>query len=74
MLDPNDQVINSSNYLSKLVSMGIYNFTKNIDAIAYLIDNPNTYKDVANFQLLGNNNFQEEIDLEEFVPRKKNTI
>ena len=47
-------VVNSPQYLSELVSMGIYNFTRNIDAIAYLVDNPNTYKDVAQFHLLGN--------------------
>lgn len=47
-------VVNSPQYLSELVSMGIYNFTRNIDAVAYLIDNPNTYKDVAQFHLLGN--------------------
>ena len=46
-------VVNSPQYLSELVSMGIYNFTRNIDAIAYLIDNPNSYKDVAQFHLLG---------------------
>lgn len=46
-------VVNSPQYLSELVSMGIYNFTRNIDAIAYLIDNPNTYKDVAQFHMLG---------------------
>lgn len=44
--------VNSSVYLSQLVSMGIYNFTKNLDAIAFLIDNPNTYKDVASFHQL----------------------
>lgn len=48
-------IVNSPQYLSELVSMGIYNFTRNIDAIAYLIDNPNTYKDVAQFHLLGGN-------------------
>ena len=58
LLDDSD-VVNSPKYLSELVSMGIYNFTRNIDAIAYLIDNPNTYKDVAQFHLLGNDNFQE---------------
>ena len=46
-------VVNSPQYLSELVSMGIYNFTRNIDAVAYLIDNPNTYKDVAQFHMLG---------------------
>lgn len=47
-------VVNSEQYMSELVSMGIYNFTRNIDAIPYLIDNPNTYKDVAQFHILGN--------------------
>ena len=46
-------VVNSPQYLSELVSMGVYNFTRNIDAIAYLIDNPNSYKDVAQFHLIG---------------------
>jgi len=46
-------VVNSEQYLSELVSMGIYNFTRNIDAVEYLISNPNTYKDVAPFHLLG---------------------
>ena len=46
-------VVNSPQYLSELVSMGIYNFTRNIDAISYLIDNPNSYKDVAQFHLIG---------------------
>jgi hypothetical protein len=50
LLDPNDQVINSSNYLSKLVSVGIYNFTTNLDGINYLMQHTNSYKDVANFQ------------------------
>ncbi len=46
-------VVNSPQYLSELVSMGIYNFTRNIDAIVYLVDNPNSYKDVAQFHMLG---------------------
>ena len=46
-------MVNSQQYLSELVSMGIYNFTRNIDAIAYLIDNPNSYKDVAQFHMIG---------------------
>ena len=54
LLDPNDQVINSSNYLSKLVSVGIYNFTTNLDGINYLMQHTNSYKDVANFQNIQN--------------------
>lgn len=45
-------IVNSPTYLSQLVSMGIYNFTKNLDSVKYLIDNPNTYKDVAAYHQL----------------------
>ena len=51
LLDDSPKV-NSPVYLSQLVSMGIYNFTKNVDAITFLMDNPNTYKDVASFHQL----------------------
>lgn len=34
-------------FLSKIISMGIYNFTTNIDGVNYLLSNPNTYRDVA---------------------------
>lgn len=49
-------VVNSQQYCSELVSMGIYNFTRNIDDIVFLIDNPNSYKDVAQYHMLGNDN------------------
>lgn len=42
----------STEYLSKLISMGIYNFTKNIEGIMYLYNNPNSYRDVAHIQQL----------------------
>ncbi len=44
--------VNSPLYLSQLVSMGIYNFTKSINTISFLINNPNSYKDVAGYQRL----------------------
>ncbi len=53
LLDNDSEVVNSPEYISELVSFGIYNFTKNINAIPYLIDNPNSYKDVAQFHLVG---------------------
>lgn len=40
----------SSEFISKLISVGIYNFTKNVDGILYLMSHPNSYKDVANLQ------------------------
>ncbi len=45
-------MVNSGAYLSQLVSMGIYNFTRNINAVKFLIDNPNSYKDVAQYHNL----------------------
>jgi len=45
-------VANSDYFISQLISMGIYNFTRSIDNIKYLIDNSNTYKDVAQYHNL----------------------
>ncbi len=44
----------SPDYLSKLISMGIYNFTKNADGVMYLYNNPNSYRDVAQYHQLDN--------------------
>ena len=46
LLDDSEQSTDRS-YLSKLISMGIYNFTKNSEGIMYLLSNPNSYRDVA---------------------------
>lgn len=45
-----DEECSSSNYLSSIISMGIYNFTNNINAVKQLIEQPNSYKDVAKIQ------------------------
>ena len=42
----------TSSFLSKLVSMGIYNFTTNIEGVKYLLEHQNTYKNVAHIQQL----------------------
>lgn len=42
----------SSEYLSKLISMGIYNFTTNLEGVMYLYNNPNSYRDVAHIHQL----------------------
>ena len=39
--------------LSKLIAMGIYNFTASVDGIMYLYNNPNSYRDVAQYHQLG---------------------
>lgn len=49
LLLDDSEVVNSPVYISQLISMGIYNFTSDVNTIKYLIDNPNQYKDVANY-------------------------
>lgn len=51
---PNNELYASSTYLSKIISMGIYNFTTNLDGVRYFLEHPNTYKDVAHIQQLSN--------------------
>jgi len=46
LIPPTSQLTNSM-FLSKLISMGYYNFTTNSDGIRYLLATPNTYRDVA---------------------------
>ena len=43
------QVINNGSFLGKLVENGIYNFTRNAAGVTYLLENPNTYEDVAQY-------------------------
>lgn len=50
----------TSVYLSRLIDIGIYNFTNNINAIKRLIARPNTYEDVKKLQVL--NTVSEEIE------------
>ena len=49
---PNNEASTSSSYLSKIISMGIYNFTTTVDGVKYFLEHPNTYKDVAHIQQL----------------------
>ncbi|MBE6156175.1 MAG: hypothetical protein E7161_00300 [Firmicutes bacterium] len=63
LLDDSPQV-NSSMYLSQLVSVGIYNFTRSVDAIPFLIEHSNSYKDVASYQNFNANSGN-------FVPTKE---
>jgi hypothetical protein len=51
LLDDSDESQLSS-YLSKLISIGIYNFTRKNEGIMYLYNNPNTYRDVAHIHQL----------------------
>lgn len=51
LLDNNSEC-DSRSFLSQLISMGIYNFTKTKEGLEYLYNNPNSYKDVAHIQQL----------------------
>lgn len=46
------QLMNDNSFLSKLISMGIYNFANNKESLLYLYNHPNTYKDVAHIHQL----------------------
>ena len=48
LLLDNSPETDTKSYLSKLISLGIYNFTKNADGINYLLVHPHTYRDVVN--------------------------
>ena len=44
--------MNDKQFLSKLISIGIYNFANTKESILYLYSNPNSYKDVAHIHSL----------------------
>lgn len=54
LLDKDDAISDSKPFLSKLVSIGIYNFTKDTNSLMYLYNNPNSYRDVAYYQDIDN--------------------
>lgn len=56
LLDKDDSISDSKQFLSRLVSMGIYNFTKDVNSLMYLYNNPNSYRDVAYYQNIEDNN------------------
>ncbi len=47
LLIPAQTQLANNSFLSKLISMGYYNFTTNLEGIEYLLEHPNGYKDVA---------------------------
>lgn len=49
VLDDESDQGSSREFLSQLISIGIYNFTKNVEGIMYLYNHPNTYRDVAQY-------------------------
>ena len=51
---------NDKDYLSQLISIGIYNFANTKESLMYLYNHPNTYKDVAHIHNISNNKSTEE--------------
>lgn len=76
LLLDDSQESSSPSYLSKLISMGIYNFTKNVEGIMYLYNNPNSYRDVAQYQQLDDIPAQstQNISGNSFTPRPSRII
>ena len=72
LLDKDDSISNSDIFLSRLVNMGIYNFTKDKNSLMYLYTNPNVYRDVAYLQKIdtGENN-NTTTDSSHFVPSRR---
>ena len=66
LLDKDDPISDSNKFLSKLVSIGIYNFTKDKDSLMYLYTNPNIYRDVAYLQTIDNKEENIENNTNEF--------
>ena len=47
LLIPSGTEASSNIFLSRLISLGYYNFTTNLDGLQYLMQHPNSYRDVA---------------------------
>lgn len=50
---PEGNSICTPNFLAQLVTLGIYNFTTNLEGVKYLLKKSNTYNDVAHIQKMG---------------------
>ena len=53
LLIPPSSMVANNYFLSKLISMGYYNFTTNGEGVMYLLTTPNTYKEVAHLHQVG---------------------
>lgn len=60
LLDGTDDTSNPT-FISQLVSMGIYNFAKDLDGIQYLYNSPNSYRDVAQYHQLQQQAMQQSV-------------
>lgn len=56
---PQGSQLCTPSFLSKLIDLGIYNFTTNIDGVKYLYNKPNTLKDVEHIKDIAKKKEQE---------------
>lgn len=66
VLENNDESVEPV-FISKLISLGIYNFTRNREGILYLVKNSNTYQDVAHLHQIKH---PSELGLKKIVKQK----
>ena len=71
LLDKDDPLSDSEEFLSKLVNMGIYNFTKDQNSLMYLYNNPNVYRDVAYLQKIDSSQINKPTSSSHLVPTKR---
>lgn len=70
LLDGTDDTCNPA-FISQIISMGIYNFARDVDGIQYLYNNPNSYRDVAQYHQLQAISAQQQVQVQ---PSKDNSI
>lgn len=56
LLLPSQSEVSGNMFLSKLISMGYYNFTTNLEGVEYLLQHPNSYRDVAHIHQIETSN------------------
>ena len=72
-LDPNSSDT-TPDFLSKIISMGIYNFTTNLEGLMYLYNNPNSYKDVSQYHKIDSLIVEEEAPKEVVKPNLVDSV
>lgn len=71
LLDKDDSISDSEQFLAKLVNMGIYNFTKDQNNLMYLYTNPNIYRDVAYLQKIVPEDNGNTTDSSHLIPNRR---
>lgn len=49
LLIDDTRYFSTKEFISQIISIGIYNFTKNIEGVSYLLEHPNSYGDVMKY-------------------------